>query len=76
MEFSQNCHRLHPTAKRKLYCYNESSIVTTKALLLKRKPSNRFVMHPKRKVGAFCPSGLQADFAAAMAAKEEGENNS
>ena len=45
---------------------NERAIRKMKALMSKRKLSNRFVMHPTRGVGAFCPSGFQVDFCCGM----------
>ena len=44
---------------------NERAIDKTKALLTKRKLSNRFVMHPPGKVGAFSDFGILLVFDAA-----------
>ena len=53
-----NTYVLHPKE-------NERAIDKTKALLSKRKPSNRFVMHPSKKVGAFSDYGILLIFDAA-----------
>jgi len=41
---------------------NERAIRKTKALLSKRKPSNRFVMHLSKEVGAFSLCGFSDVF--------------